>query len=451
MRAFEAFEKIENEPSKKGKEDLLKQYDCDALRTLLHLTYNPFLTYRVNQLEWPEQFAPFQPDVTQELETTLRKLAEHTTRPSVAKGMLRSIMAKCTESGANWVARIVKRDLKIGISDKTINKVFPGLVPVFNVQLAHPMVDKAKGTDRWDEVQYPVVVEEKFDGMRIITVCDGERVQYFSREGHELDLHVFDKQVLSLRPGTAFVLDGEGIGIGDEPCPRCAVAVKAFKAGKPWVFQQGLSMIRSQDKYTDAEMRLHVGLKIWDLLGHDFFLSQGAGSSNLPLSRRKMQLRALFEREDRNTPNIQMVKNYVAQSKQDVIDLFNHFRGLGGEGVVVKDMQAPYEFKRSSAVLKLKQFHTADLRVLDCLPGTPDSKYAGCLGTLLVGDDQGVTGKVMGGFDDDQRVEFWLRHLRGEMVGAIVEVSYMEVTPDNSLRHATFVREREDKNACSWH
>lgn len=446
MRAFEAFEVIKNEPSTNSKQALLKRYDCPSLRTLLYLTYNPYLTYRVNQLDLPESYNIVQPDITVELEQLLLLLAKHDTTPTRARSMIKTLMGKCTAEGAGWVERIIQRDLKIGISDKTINKVFGNLIPTFGVQLAHPMVEKSKGTDRWGEVRYPVVVEEKFDGMRVIAMCDGETVKYYSREGHELNLRFLDRQILSLRPGTKFVLDGEGIGIKFNP--NCAVAAKAEKQGKPWQFAQGLSMIRSQDKYSDAEMAEFVGYKVWDLLEYDFFVNQGGPCD--PLSKRKMSLRAMFERPDRVTPNVHLVPNYVAQCRQDILELFKAFRAAGGEGAVVKSLSAPYEFKRSSAVLKLKQFYTADLRVLDCIEGTKGTRNEGMLGTMLVGDGT-VTGKVMGGFDDDQRIEFWLRHQRGEMVGNIVEVDYMEITADNSLRHASFLRERPDKPECSWH
>jgi DNA ligase-1 len=447
LKEFKVLKQIQETSAKTGKEQLLKQNDTPSLRTLLYLTYNPYLTYRVQQLEDPPKFNIVQPDITSELNELLLNLAKHTTTPTQARLLIRSLLTKCTEDGAGWVKKIINRDLKIGISASTINKAFPGLVPQFDVQLAHPIVDKKNGTDRWDKVSYPVVVEEKFDGMRIVAVCDGDAVQYFSREGHSIDLHFLDSQILALRPGTKFVLDGEGIGIKYNP--KCAVAKKAYDAGKPWCFPQGLSMIKSKDKYSLADMKEYVGYKVWDVIDYDFFLSQGEKGIRRPLKERKLELLSLFERADRHLPNLHLVENVVAHSREEVINLFRKFREAGSEGVIIKDVSKPYEFKRSDAALKFKEFYTADLRIIDCLEGSKGSKYEGMLGTLLVSDGT-VTGKVMGGFDDDQRLEFWLAHRRGGMIGRICEIDYMEITADNSLRHAAFIRMRDDKEECSW-
>lgn len=449
MNVFDVLQQIADCSSKNGKIEILRANDTPALRTILNLTYNKFLTYRINQLEFPTKYNIVQPDIIPELELSLTTLSEHQHTPTAGRRMIRNIMAKGTEENANWISRIVKRDLKIGISCNSINKAFPGLIPEFKVQLAHPIVDKKTGKSRWGKVNYPVVVEEKFDGMRVIIVCHGDRVEYFSREGHELDLHYLDPQVLGLRAGTKFVLDGEGIGIKYNP--NCAVAKKNHDKGKPWAFAQGLSMIKSKSKYSDAEMREYIGFKVWDIIGYRHFLSQGSFGEGIPLKQRKMELAALFERLDFEPPNIQLVPNRLAFSRSEVLDLFRQIRERGGEGVIVKDIALPYEFKRSVAALKIKEFYTGDFRVIDAIEGTPDTKYVGMLGTLLVSDDGEVTGKLMGGFDEDQRVELWLRHMRGELVGIIVEADYMDITADNSLRHGAFLRERPDKTECSWH
>jgi len=449
MKEFNTLSLLANEASKNGKEEILRRNETETLKKLLWYTYNPYLTYRVQQLDEPMAYNVVQPDISQELFLLIDLLAKHTTTPTEARGMIKRLLAKCTKDGAEWVAKVIKRDLKAGVSSSTINKAFPNLIPVFDVMLAHPMVEPKSGEQHWGKVKYPAIVEIKFDGFRVIAICDGETVRFFSREGLEiLTLDHLIPQIMQLRPGTKFVLDGEAIGIKYNP--NCKTAKKNYDAGKNWQFAQGLSMAKSkQGTYPDKEMRDCLGYKVWDIIDYDYFLTQGANGACKPLKYRKTELAGLFERLDRPLPSIQMSVTRLAYNKEDIVRMFKEAVAAKEEGIMVKDKEDVYQFKRSYSNIKVKEFYTADLRVEDCFEGTKGTKNEGSLGTMLVGDGT-ISGKVMGGWGDDLGLDMWLRHKRGKMVGVIVEVIYKEITADNNMRHCVFVRERFDKTECSW-
>lgn len=468
MKEIEVLKQLQCHPGKNDKIRILKENDTPSLRKLLYLTYNRFLTYRIKQLDFPQFYNSVQPDIADELEMLLLLLAEHETGITQARLMIKSLLAKCTEEGAYWVSNIITRDLKVGIDESTINKAFPGLVPVFDVQLAHPIYSKGKKpVNRWLTLQYPVVVEEKLDGVRCIATVRGGKVTFQSREGHEFDDRgVFAAEILKLRPGTDFVLDGEIIAKKFNPDNGPAVKNKDSN----WPYEQGKSMIKDSETTAD-EVKEYLGYYVWDILELDYFDSQGKEGVGLPLTERKLQLSSLFSRSNFKYLSVNYVPNAVANNEAEVRELFRRVRSKGGqkyscvnkrgrtitytvpkgEGVMVKKPDKPYEFTRSDAVLKVKEFYTCDLRIAGAYEGEPGTKYEGMLGGLEFVSDCGWIKTNCGSLkgDEGQRYELWVMFLRGDLVGKIGEVSYQEITADGSLRFPVFQGLRDDKTTTN--
>ena len=120
----------------------------------------------------------------------------------------------------------------------------------------------------------------------------------------------------------------------------------------------------------------------------------------------------------------------------------------GQEGIMINLCKSPYETKRVNHLLKVKEFHTLDLRVIDKKEGTNRNK--GKLGALVV-DYKGFEVSVGSGYTDTLREELWNDE---DIVGSIIEISYFEETCDKdgnlSLRFPVFIRRRDDKNEVSY-
>lgn len=466
MVEFDILKQIGATSSSNEKIAILKANDTMRMRRLLLLTYNRFWTYGVKKVDYPVgPLNTVQPDVLDELEMLLMMLAKREATGNAAKGLIKRLLAKCTPEGAAWVEKIITRDLKIGIDEGSINKAYPKLVPVFDVQLALPIYKGGKTPKNlWPTLQYPVAVEEKLDGKRIVAICRDGKVTLYSRDGFEqIDHGVLEEQILKLRPGTDFVLDGEIIA--KKFNPDHDVFLK-YKDGN-WAFEGGKSLSK---KSTPEEFREYLGYYVWDIIELDFFESQGAKGKALPLDERKLSLTALFERIEKPFENLFLVPNALAKNEAEVKALFNRVINKGGhkysvvnmkgvevtytmpkgEGVMVKKLKRPYEFKRSDAVLKVKEFFSMDLRIVGAYEGEKGSKYEGMLGGIELASDCGTIKTDCGsGFDDGQRFELWMRHLAGKLVGGIVEVTGFEVTEDGSLRFPVFQRERDDRTTTS--
>ncbi len=109
--------------------------------------------------------------------------------------------------------------------------------------------------------------------------------------------------------------------------------------------------------------------------------------------------------------------------------------GLGGEGLMVRQPRSRYEAGRSSTLLKVKNFHDAEARVLEHVPGL--GRHAGRLGALLVEAADGTRFNVGTGFSDAERE-------RPPAIGAIITFRYQELSNTGVPRFPSYVGERID-------
>jgi DNA ligase-1 len=88
---------------------------------------------------------------------------------------------------------------------------------------------------------------------------------------------------------------------------------------------------------------------------------------------------------------------------------------------MIKDIDAPYECKRTHAWLKAKPFIEITLKVVDVEEGT--GRNAGRLGAVIVeGEDDGYNYRLNcgSGFTDSQRDEYWTE--RASLIGQLIEI-----------------------------
>lgn len=463
---FKILDQLKDTSSASEKKAILsRNKNNELLKKTLYYAYNPFITFGVRALPDTEllDYCEAQGDISIELFDMLDLFAsDNRPTPTQMRGMVKTLMQRCTEEGAVWVGRIVQKDLNIGIADTTINSVFKGLIPTFGVQLALPMAQevKAKGgikvVDRWPTLSYPVAIEEKYDGMRVIAICHDGSVRYFSREGHEITtLGHLTQQILALRPGTSFVLDGEVIGIKYNQ--NCSPAKKAYAAGMHWEFAQALSMTKSGNQgkgtpYSSMEMSTYVGYMVWDIIEHDYFTSEGEEGARLTFKERRIALSGLFLRREENEAlkNVILAPSRIANSQAEVVAFTDKVVEGGGEGSMVKRLDSYYQFDRTDDVLKVKSFKSGDFRIVGIKEAEKDTQFEGMVGALLLSDDEGMSAEVGSGLSANDRADLMVMYLRGELVGKIAEVRYFERTPNNSLRIPIYMRLRLDKTSCSW-
>jgi DNA ligase-1 len=430
--------RLNESDSRLHKEDILKQaleltilgnQDADTFLSFLKVAYDPMTTFGVKQI--PTTIGII--DVNnpwQEFADLLWKLKRRELTGHAARDSIEEISTRFTsDNWNNFCVGVLTKDLRSGISDKTINKVCKRTkyeIPIFGCQLATDCTDRPEmsGVKR---------LEPKLDGVRVLMICSPTGVLSYSRNGKLFEnfAHI-EQQLLDHMPELIartghdnFVLDGEVVG-------------KSFQA-------------------LMKQARKKEGAQADDCVFHVFdfvpMMDFTRGHWNAPL---KTRLRTALDRIEFTVdkmPSVELLssitvdldtsegKNQLERYARDQVD-------LGYEGIMIKSLDAPYECKRSTFWLKWKPTITVDLQIVDMEEGT--GRNSGRLGALVCsGTDHGkhITVNVGSGFSDDNRTEYW-QH-RGDVVGRIAEVLCDSITQNQdgtySLRFPRFVRFRDDK------
>lgn len=116
---------------------------------------------------------------------------------------------------------------------------------------------------------------------------------------------------------------------------------------------------------------------------------------------------------------------FLNPSPESIYEVMQREVDLGHEGIVLRQDQK---------WIKVKPLETYDVELTGIQPGT--GKHEGRMGALLT-----PLGKVGTGFTDQQREEL----NNPIIIGELIEVECMSLTPSGKFRHPRFVRFRFDK------
>lgn len=142
---------------------------------------------------------------------------------------------------------------------------------------------------------------------------------------------------------------------------------------------------------------------------------------------------------------------YVKLVEQELIQ--NNFEDIktkalkyvseGYEGIMLRSVNTPYDYKRSNALLKYKFFLEDDFVITGFFEG--QGKLENSLGGFEIESVNGkIKSRVGSGFSEEQRKEFYLNIHK--YVGQFVEVKYQGITDDGtSLRFPVFLKLKEDR------
>jgi DNA ligase-1 len=231
----------------------------------------------------------------------------------------------------------------------------------------------ASGTT--DEIkQYPVFVERKYDGIRLMLhkstdARGGVLCGAYTRNRHDwLELVAGLDATVKMLPARSVILDGELYGtiLDMEGGARPASVYDVYSA-------------------LQGERTGPINLKF---AAFDLIYRDGHDLTRLPLSERRKHLQMLvgpLAGAPLPVP-MTMSEGQVCGTKDDVNRLYGHFRAQGYEGIIAKDLDGPYALgERDASWRKRKPEVTLDLVLLGAVLAVTTKEHAGRFGSYVIG------------------------------------------------------------------
>lgn len=413
MPNLQVFQELKKTNSVVEKEDILRKYqDDEQLQKLLELNLNPYILLQFNKMPCTfnelTSFDKFEPRTNYFCFIRLcDELNKRKFTGNEAKREVIDVFKRMLRDEFEVYSKILLKEA-IGVGAKTVNKVWPGLVPEFALMLApNDLPDITK-------VKYPTTVQPKLDGFRCV-YRDGEFWTRAGRPFPNVNLKEHFKSVYNL---SDWVLDGE-------------MYDHTINFNK-------LSSILNNET---APIPSTVKFSVYDCLSIKDWDNQ---TTKKEYQYRLQDLRVALSIISDYKKVIDVATDTVTTSKE-VKDLYKKYLDKGYEGVMLKDPTGLYKWKRttvkSGEMLKVKPFETLDLVITGIYAG--EGNFEGMAGGIDV-DYNGVTVSVGSGFDMATRKK--LSATPNDYIGKTVEIKYFEETEDGSLRFPIFVRFREDKS-----
>ena len=413
-KALDTLLEIENTSGSKAKLELLEaQKENRLLKDILEFTLNPYIRTgigkskidKITNLTWDGSYCPSAEGMFQYLE-------KNNTGKDYDIVQVQQFIAHQSEKYKDLWTMIFTKSLNIGISEKTVNKVWPDLIPSFGIQLAHRMEDYVDFLDGKF-----ISITEKLDGNRCFAQVKDHHCTFYARSGRIIEgLDEVDNELSRLTDGW---YDGELIANS---------------------FQETQSMARRKGKKKD------LVFNIFDYLLEGEVRDQRCIHN---YRQRRLFLNKIFMGIEK-WEHVKLVP-IIAEGTYDyswVMKILDNYTSKGSEGIMI-NLDEPYEFKRTENLIKVKKMYTQDLRVLDIEEGQGQNQ--GKLGNVIV-DYKGYRVGVGSGFKKEEREYYW-EHPE-EIIGKIVEVKAFEETTNQegelSLRFPVFIRIRNDKDDVSY-
>ena len=427
-------EKLEADNSRLAKESILLDAMNEGLDEFfegVRMALDPLYTFGVKQVPTKDTVISGQGCEWKIFLELAEKLNKRELTGHAARDAINLVMSSATaEQWNGFYRRILIKDLRCGVSEKTVNSVAKKnkfgkyMVPVFTCQLAHDSANHEK------KLVGEKMLEVKLDGVRTLAIVhpDG-KVDMLSRNGKEFTNFGHIQEEISAvvkqdPPPYPLVLDGEVMSEN---------------------FQDLMKQVHRKGSANAKDAVLHL----FDFIPLEDFKK---GKWDKTQTMRTAMLKAWYQKHDTNLNAVRVLDHEIVnldtpEGQKTYTEVNKRAVEGGYEGIMIKDLNAPYECKRSHAWLKLKPFIEVSLEIKATEEGT--GRNVGKLGALIcegVDDGKKIKTNVGSGLSDDNRDKFW--QSKDKLIGQIVEVRADAITKNQdsedeySLRFPRFMRFR---------
>jgi|LSPZ01.1.fsa_nt_gi DNA ligase-1 len=335
---------------------------------------------------------------------------------------------------------IVQKDLKCRCSTKLFNRAIPGCVHEFNVALANKYDEEmANKVNIFDGNWF---ASRKFDGCRVLSIVENNKVTTFSREGNEYkvlqNLYEPLSQLAKIyqehkKTNQAVIFDGEcaiKTKDGSDDFRSIVSLIKRTTENTPPIANPYYCIfdVLTEDEFyeIDESEKYKERYKTLTNVFHTFFNKLNLGSTILD--------------------KVSLVEQKLIVSEEDFQSYQTWYQQNKFEGLILRNGNSIYEGKRSNNMLKVKTFHSIELKCIDMefkemeIVDKGSQKTEKLLSHIICEYENGTV-RVGSGFTQEQR-RFYKDNPK-EILDKIITVKYFEKTSDQrgnlSLRFPIFI------------
>ncbi len=301
------------------------------------------------------------------------------------------------EATSQWEKKLKKGYVK------SLDDAEAGLVDDVITGGIEPMLAK-RFDEQGDKVVYPAFAQPKFDGHRCVAVVKKGKATLWSRTRKPITgLPHIIKAIEDLGLKKDIVLDGE-----------------LYNHDYKNNFEELTSFIRNPEPKEGYEV---VQYHVYDIAGEGSFRFRNG------------QLNSIVRYEP-----LVRVETKEVNDEDELIEFFEESLRKGYEGAMVRNAAGLYVNKRSTDLLKIKEFQDAEFEIVDVEEGR--GKLAG-KAIFVCENKAGVKFKAKMKGDQDELAKYWKKPAL--VIGRLLTVQYQGLTGKNGVpRFPVGLRFRED-------
>lgn len=438
MPTYEIIDALRSTPGTLAKLDILNQNKFDhGLSEFLRRTYEPRITYFIT----PQPYTGAHTGAMDLLDAYpfLDAFAARKITGNAAKTKYAEIMHGLSRENAALFNMILGRDIRAGIAEKQINKVWPKLISTTPyMRCVLPKQSKLV----WDgSVKYS---QTKEDGEFANITVTGPQVEITTRNGSVFPIVPWMSSLLDDVVKIAEYMGGEFVQFHGE--------LLVYKDGKVLPRKTGNGILNSVLQTGESPAGDYELVYVcWDAVAlADIIIGRGTTPYRDRLKSLRDGVDSLNQYSE--TPvGFFIVETREITNKEEAIAHNKEVMAKGGEGTVIKSADMVWFDGDNPLQVKMKLYFEVDLKIIDFIEGT--GKNVGRLGAFVVAtEDGGLVSGVGTGIKDSQRKEFW--EDRANLKDKIISVGANDIISSKtdasvlSLFLPRFTALRLDKNVA---
>ena len=444
---------IKDTNSTNAKVEILKEYkDNELLKKVFYYTYN---LYNFYMKKVPKVKEHFNEKSLEESFEVLDILRNRVVTGNEARALVQKTLSELSSEDADVFERILKKDLKIGMNKKLINRVWEDLIPITPYMGCRPY--NIKDFETLLNESSEMYCDIKYDGEFVNIIVSGlsesgkdisNRVKTISRSGKDIYLeHLFTHLSEHLTENEEdFVLTGELLIRNMDRYTSNGIinSLKQLndKIKNGIVKDKDFNDFIKKNGKTPEEIEKDIYVVVWDIIS---FRDWSKGIYEKPLKERREVLKKFTKN------NIEMCEYISVNSKEEIFKYYNEKLQEGEEGIILKDANGIWKDGKHRISQKFKLIMDLDLIVKDFKYGNAGTKYSDKVNRLVLESSDGKLKTITGGVDE--KTMDYLTDNKDNLVGKIATITCSGISKNNkgewSVLHPRFKELRDDKNTAN--